>query len=83
MSYANPRQEPKDYDLIIIPSRIKDDFRWRYCGNCGHRLVGVYADKVVEADTGVYRNVDTSYTVYYQCDDCKSVIRIVLATEVG
>ena len=80
MSYANPRQEPKDYDLIIIPSQLKDDFRWHYCGNCGHRLVGLYATRIVEADTGVYRDVDTSFTVYCQCDDCKSIVRIVLAS---
>ncbi len=80
MSYANPRQNPKDEDIILIPSRLKDDFRWRYCGNCGHRVFGAYADRIVEADTGVYRNVDTSYTVYIICDDCKSVIRIVLAS---
>lgn len=83
MSYANPRQKPKDYDLIIIPSILKDDFRWHYCGNCGHRIIGIYADKIIEADTGVYRHVETSYTVHIPCDDCKSKIRIVLASEVN
>ena len=83
MSYTNPRQAPKDYDLVIIPSQLKDDFRWHYCGNCGHRVIGIYVDRIVEADTGVYRNVETSFTVYYQCDDCKSIIRIVLASVVN
>lgn len=81
MSFAV--QEPKDYDVIIIPSQLEYDYRWLFCQNCGHRVVGVYADKIVDADTGVYRSVETSYTVRYQCKTCHSVIRIVLATEVN
>jgi uncharacterized UPF0146 family protein len=81
MSFAT--QEPKDYDVIIIPSRLKDDFRWIFCENCGHRLIGAYIDKVVDADTGVYRNVETSYTIRSQCQTCHSIVRIVLASEVN
>ena len=83
MSYANPRQPAKDYDVVIIPSRIADDFRWLYCANCGHKIIGLYVDKLVEADRGVYHSLETSYTVLYRCKDCGSLVRIVLASEVG
>lgn len=76
-------QEPIDYDIIIIPSRLKDSFRWLFCRNCGHRVVGAYIDKIVDADTGVYRNVETSYTIRHECTTCHSIARIVLATEVN
>jgi DNA-directed RNA polymerase subunit RPC12/RpoP len=76
-------QEPKHYDVIIVPSRLRENFRWLFCQNCGHRIMGVYVDKIVNADTGVYRNVETSYTMHYDCRDCHSLVRIVLATEVS
>lgn len=76
------KQPPKDYDVVVIPSRLNDDYRWLYCLNCGHRIAGARIDKIVAADTGVYYNVDTAYTVYEVCEGCQSHIRIVLATEV-
>lgn len=82
MSYADPRQPARDYDVVIIPSQIRDDFRWLYCMNCGHKIAGLYIDRIVSADSGVYITVDTSMTVYYRCRDCHSMIRIVLASEV-
>lgn len=76
-------QPPKDYDIIIIPSRLRDNFRWLFCQNCGHRIIGAYVDKIVNADTGVYSTVETSYTVHSECKNCHSLIRIVLASELS
>lgn len=81
MSFA--LQPALDYDIVIIPSRLVDNFRWIFCQNCGHRLFGAYIDKIVDADTGVYRNVETSYTLHNECKSCHSIIRIVLASEVN
>lgn len=76
-------QEPIDYDIIIIPSILRDNFRWLFCRNCGHRIIAAYIDKIVDADTGVYRNVETSYTIRHECETCHSIARIVLASEVN